>query len=1272
MAINTIEAFYLGIFSDLDPDESNFQAEGSSSLLGLTFGGPDAPLYDSIDSLGLDDADDDGSVKENDNGQTGEDLIYDGVRSTLDSVIDYNVTITYSDGTTATTRMGVVQDEMGRLFLRPFSAGNPVNDVLDDKPIESITLDSIVGDSFSGNAPTTEQDAFIDGDVDGTSGDDVMGTSYTDADGTQMNGYGGDDTVDGGAGNDTIQTGAGQDEVQGGSGADSIDAGAGDDTVEGGIGDDTVEGGEGDDVISGGDGADVITDSSATSQDTIDGGAGDDDISAGGGADTVYGGLGADTIAGGDGADVIHGGEDPATSVGGTNTAATTYSVIHLGRASEVDDAEGNATNENPNVLLGSYGGPGAELYDAIQTATTTDSNANSRIDFNDDAAPETITINGVDKIADTGVVYNATVTFTDGTSGTFTAVVMQTTDGETYLMPEVSNNAENALLTSKPIESISLDSVNTSYTNITSNRVDADYALPGDSDTSGDSIDGGAGADTIFGGAGADTIDGGTGNDSLEGGDDADTFVVQDGFGTDTIVGGEGGIDNDTIDLSRVTVPVTVTYTGDEAGTITDGVNTITFSGIENLILTDLADLVDGTADGSGLNVVAGDGNDTVLGGLGDDTVDGGGGSDDIRGGDGADLIYGSAGFDTIDGGTGNDTLFGGSDMATITGGDGDDQIFAASGGSSIDGGSGADTIQGSVVDDTINGGDGDDSIIANGGDDLVDGGSGDDAIDGGAGNDTIDGGALPDRQALEWSEQGSGTDIGTGFTQNTGDMDITVTYQKFGSDPNTDAVIRTNEQYVEGDEGINAFSGLLLEGGDQTGTSSRTTLDFAAAQDGLSDEVENVVFRLNDVDNNSSYTDDVTILAYDADGNAVPVTLSQPGATDPDNISGNNVSGSGGSDSPDNVNGSVLVEIAGPVSRIQILHGNSGSSAANHSLYLTDVHFDPVTTAPETDDDTLTGGDGDDFFVIGDGHDTITDFNAGNSGAIGDSDATNNDFIDLSGHYDSMSELHADQADDGILNQSNTTDSNGNAVDYSDNTQFGPDGSLTFQGASADNSTFTADNTGVVCFTSGTSIRTPRGDIPIEDLRKGDVVCTLDNGPQPIRWIGSRYVSAVELDAYPNLQPIRICAGALGPNIPERDLVVSPQHRVLIRSRIAVRMFDAREVLVAAKNLLEVKGIEVARDLADITYYHFLFDRHQIVVAHGAEAESLYTGPQALMSIPPEARKEIFFLFPDLESVNCASPTARQIVTRRRASTLVQRHLKNTHPLVTGLSTH
>ncbi|MFV1493740.1 Hint domain-containing protein [Phaeobacter sp. JH18-32] len=443
--------------------------------------------------------------------------------------------------------------------------------------------------------------------------------------------HSGDDTLDGSAATSALN-------VQTGSGANSVTGGAGDDTISTGAGADVVDGGAGDDLVWAGVGAD-----------TVDGGAGADRLFGQDDNDLIYGGKGSDTIDGGLGDDTIYGGENPATSVGGSNTAGNTYTVIHLGAASEVDSVEGNAANENPNALLGTYGSAGAELYNNFQTAIASDDNANTRIDFDDEAAPETININGVDKLVDTGMVYNATVTFTDGTTGTFTAVVIQTTDGHVYMMPEASNNAENVLLTSKTIESISLDSVVVGYSNVTATRVDADYALPGDTDTSGDSIIGGAGADVIYGGAGNDTIAGGTGADSIDAGDDADLILLQDGFGNDTIVGGEGGNDSDTLSMSSLTGPVTVTYTGDEMGTITNGTDTVSFSEIERLNLTEQADVVNASADSAGVDIDARGGDDTITGGAGADSIKGGSGSDSIVAGAGADTIVGGIGDDTI-----------------------------------------------------------------------------------------------------------------------------------------------------------------------------------------------------------------------------------------------------------------------------------------------------------------------------------------------------------------------------------------------------------------------------------------------------------------------------------------------------------------------------------------------------------------------------------------------------------------------------------------------
>src|SRR5690606_24870473 len=114
--------------------------------------------------------------------------------------------------------------------------------------------------------------------------------------------------------------------------------------------------------------------------------------------------------------------------------------------------------------------------------------------------------------------------------------------------------------------------------------------------------------------------------------------------------------------------------------------------------------------------------------------------------------------------------------------------------------------------------------------------------------------------------------------------------------------------------------------------------------------------------------------------------------------------------------------------------------------------------------------------------------------------------------------------------------------------------------------------------------------------------------------------------------LRPIRIRAGALGNGTPSSDLVLSPQHRVLVRSRIAQKMFGATEVLVAARQLLLLDGIDIATDLTEVEYFHMLFDRHEVVISNGALTESLYTGAQALQAVGKAARDEIFTLFPQL----------------------------------------
>lgn len=204
-------------------------------------------------------------------------------------------------------------------------------------------------------------------------------------------------------------------------------------------------------------------------------------------------------------------------------------------------------------------------------------------------------------------------------------------------------------------------------------------------------------------------------------------------------------------------------------------------------------------------------------------------------------------------------------------------------------------------------------------------------------------------------------------------------------------------------------------------------------------------------------------------------------------------------------------------------------------------------------------------------------------------------------------------------------------------------------------------------LCFARGTLLDTPQGPRAIEHLRPGDLVITKDHGPRPIRWIGNRVISGATLARHENLRPILIRAGALGQNMPARDLIVSPQHRILLRSRVAQKIFGAREVLVAAKQLLQIDGIDICRDIeAGIDYFHMLFDQHEVVFANGAETESLYTGPQALKSVGQAALDEIFAIFPELQDADHQADGARVLASGRQGRKLVARHYANRQPLV------
>lgn len=169
--------------------------------------------------------------------------------------------------------------------------------------------------------------------------------------------------------------------------------------------------------------------------------------------------------------------------------------------------------------------------------------------------------------------------------------------------------------------------------------------------------------------------------------------------------------------------------------------------------------------------------------------------------------------------------------------------------------------------------------------------------------------------------------------------------------------------------------------------------------------------------------------------------------------------------------------------------------------------------------------------------------------------------------------------------------------------------------------------------CFTPGTLIATPRGEMPVESLRPGDRVVTRDNGIQEIRWTGENAISGQELRLNSYLQPVFIKRGALGNGLPEQDMMVSPNHRLLVANDRTQLYFDEPEVLVAAKHLVGIQGVHAVEAIG-VTYLHFMFDRHEVVLANGAWTESFQPGDQTLKGMCNAQRSEILDLFPELKT--------------------------------------
>ncbi len=191
--------------------------------------------------------------------------------------------------------------------------------------------------------------------------------------------------------------------------------------------------------------------------------------------------------------------------------------------------------------------------------------------------------------------------------------------------------------------------------------------------------------------------------------------------------------------------------------------------------------------------------------------------------------------------------------------------------------------------------------------------------------------------------------------------------------------------------------------------------------------------------------------------------------------------------------------------------------------------------------------------------------------------------------------------------------------------------------------------DGSIVPCFVAGCRIETARGAVPVQDVRVGDLVLTLDDGWQPVRWHGARQVSSLG-----SMAPVTIPAGSFGDH---GALAVSPQHRLHFTGWRAELYCGAAEVLVRAIHLVRAGRLQQDRSGAPVTYHHLLFDRHQIIRAEGLWSESYHPGPASLAGHDADTQAELLALFPELADNpdHGCGPAARPEATAQAAALLV-----------------
>lgn len=1305
----SFEVIFLGTLPRIDLVQGDEVSENAAAILG-TYGSTASPLSAQIRTLSANSlSEDDNSTYDVDNGGGYDSFrINGGAAQNFDGWAIYNAVITYSDGSTATITAVVVQDVSGNTYLVPEDASTTDQIALTTRSITSLALQSVVANS--GELPADRVAGDFKSPVDGTAGNDLMGVGFADAQGDQISNANddilagaGNDTVNGGGGTDFINAGDGADSVEGGTGNDRALGGTGNDTLSGSAGNDILEGEAGDDTLLGGNNNDLLYGGSGN--DSLSGGTGDDQLFGDAGNDRLDGGAGQDSLFGGDGDDTIilnDGFGSAALGVGSTITTAIT-SVAQNGSGNQ--SAPVIVTLDNGNVLyvwgdnaLGDttanllhgrmYDAAGAPISDQFRIgnyaydgsdgsfasvpglSVTVMANGNVAVGYASlsttagiGQAPVMTILDGDLLPGQTGFVVAEDVLIqqSDTTTGESAPILTALGDGRLLAVYTKGAQGDSQILTGRIFNADGTPS--TGDFAIGTARVDAttfglfEHNVYVQQLTGGNVVIGiakenfdtsagvggtlyqpviniidpdfapGAPGFAVLSNAPVRTMD----NDGLF--ESAPRIVALDDGGFMTVWYDQVGAD----DVANRTI---IGRIWNADGTSRTGQFDIGTSAIDGFGTYTVPILSAETLD-----------NGNVLIGWVRSTVSTAGQNDPMMTIINPTATPGSPGFTVLPEFQINQVpgiIYSGS------------PIFAELGNGAFvavwhDGGGYADDHVYYRIFDENGLPLGDEVRITSTTGQLFDAGQG-------ANWSTLYVEATgPASFSIGWMGNDTSTLDGSGTSVLT--TSVTVPNSLLGLPSTATGLI---DSYVGG-EGAETTGDTL----DLSGLSGAATVAFTA------DDVGTITVGTDTAEFREFERVIATAQADTVDGTTANAAIVVSGGGGADTITGGGgndlIYGGTGTDSLIGGAGNDTLfgedgadRLFGGIGADSLLGGLANDTLAGGA--------DNDTLAGEAGDDSLTGDAGNDVFVIGSGNDTITDFGAGGT-SITDGDITNNDLVDLSGFYslanynaavaagridgnvikNPLQWLRADQAD-GILNDSDA------GWDATRSLRLQRDG------VAVDGSAITFDTTNVICFTRGTLIRTPRGDVAVENLRPGDLVDTLDGPPRAIRWIGHRHLDGETLARLPRLRPVRIRAGSLAPGLPVRDLTVSPQHRLLLRSVVARRMFDADEVLVAARHLVDDAQVTEVAAPDGVEYWHFLCDQHEVVLANGTPSESLFTGAEALRAVGPDAAAEIAALFPELGSAEMlvTRAPARPLIAGKKARALAARIRRNGKPLV------